>query len=51
MILMMTPRNGGYGFSTGYLLKPGKASTGRTELYSTDLLVKREPWKSPSNSG
>ena len=50
-ILITTPRIGGYRVSTGHLLLPDKASSGRTELYSIELLGKGVLWKSSHNSG
>lgn len=37
--LMKTASNGGYKFSPGAFLSPGKASSGRTRLNSVELLA------------
>lgn len=49
MILMGTPNNGEHIVSTGYLLSPCQASSGKTGLLSIELLTKGVQWKLPNN--
>ena len=44
----MSTSNEGCRVSAGHLLYPGEASSGRTRLYSPELLAKGVPWKSPN---
>lgn len=41
----------GYGVSTGLFLQPSKASSGRTQLYSIELLSEGFTWRFPKNLG
>lgn len=48
---MRIPRNGENEVTTGHLLFPGEASSGRTRLHSIKLLAKGFPWKFSNNTG